>query len=376
MTRVLIAGVTTRGFAESAAHAGYEVVAIDGFGDLDLRTHARAVTVARAGEGDRFSIRAAVAAAREVRRDATCYVASFENHPDAVEALGKASPVWGNAPAVLTRVRDPERLARALAAHGIATPGVRSTAPRGADGGRWLVKPRASGGGSGIVSWRGSRVPTGSYVQERVAGVPGSVVFAANGRNAVPLGVTRGLAGHRAFGATGFKYCGSILLDPEEPVFGHVSRLAEAVTAEFGLVGVNGIDFVVAHGVPHAVEVNPRYSASMELVERAYGISIFETHARACAGSLPEFAIPRRAVETPGKAILYARRHVTPSDTESWLADPDVRDVPVAGEPIAVGRPICTIFAHERDADRCLVELCRRAATVYRTLERREARIA
>lgn len=374
MTRVLVAGVSTRGLVESAARAGYEVVAIDGFGDLDLRTRARAVTLARTRA--RFSLRAAVAAARAVPRDATCYVASFENHPDAVEALGRASPVWGNAPAVLARVRDPERLARALAAHGIPTPGVRSTVPPAADRSRWLVKPRASGGGSGIVSWRGSRVPTACYLQERVAGLPGSVVFAANGQTAVPLGVTRGLAGHRAFGATGFRYCGSILLDPEEPVFGHASRLAAAVTAEFGLVGVNGIDFVVAHGVPYAVEVNPRYSASMELVERAYGLSIFETHARACAGSLPEFAIPRRGVETWGKAVLYARRRVTPSDTESWLADPDRRDVPVAGEPIAPGRPICTIFARERDADRCFVELGRRAASVYRTLERREARIA
>src|SRR4029077_19044954 len=285
VTRVLIAGVSTRGLAESAARAGYEVVAIDGFGDLDLRVHARTVTVTRVN--GRFSIPTALAVAREVPRDVTCYVASFENHPKAIEALARASPVWGSAPDVLARVRDPEQLARALAARGLPTPAVRRAVPTGNAGRRWLVKPRASGGGSGIVAWRGERVPARSYLQERVVGIPGSVVFAADGRRAVVLGISRALAGRPAFGATGFKYCGSILLDPEEPLFEYAGRLAAALTAEFGLVGVNGVDFVAAHGVPLAIEVNPRYTASMELVERAYGLAIFETHARACAGSLP-----------------------------------------------------------------------------------------
>ena len=375
MTRVLIAGVSTRGFAESATQAGYEVVAIDGFGDLDLRARARALTLARGADG-RFSVRAALAAARAVRRDVTCYVASFENHPEAVEALGAGSPVCGNAPAVLARVRDPAQLARALAARGVTTPALRLTRPQGPHGRRWLMKPRASGGGAGIVAWRGGRIPRGRYLQERVVGVLGSVVFAADGRRAVPLGVSRGLAGDRAFGATGFKYCGSILLDPEEPVFAHARGLAEAVTAEFGLVGVNGIDFVVAQGTPYAIEVNPRYTASMELVERAYGISIFETHVRACAGTLPEFPTLRRQMQTYGKAVLYARRRVIPSDTERWLADPDVRDVPAPDGPIERGHPICTIFARAQDPDRCLVELAGRASRLFRTLEPREARIA
>ncbi|HYL20892.1 MAG TPA: ATP-grasp domain-containing protein [Gemmatimonadales bacterium] len=374
MTRVLIAGVSTRGLAGSAARAGYEVVAIDGFGDLDLRVHARTVIVARVD--GRFSIPTALAAARETRRDVTCYVASFENHPEAVEALAGACSLWGNAPDVLARVRDPEQLARTLAARGLPTPAVRRAVPPGNGGRRWLVKPRASGGGSGIASWRGERVPARSYLQERVVGIAGSVVFAADGRRAVVLGISRALAGRPAFGATGFKYCGSILLTPEGPLFEYAHRLAALVTAEFGLVGVNGVDFVVAHGVPFAIEVNPRYTASMELVERAYGLSIFETHARACAGSLPEFSVPRHDLETWGKAVVYARRGVTPVGTERWLADPDLRDVPVGGEPIAPGHPICTIFARERDPERCLVALARRAAGVYRTLERREARTA
>src|SRR5260370_12820853 len=120
VTRVLIAGVSTGGFAESAVRAGYEVVAVDGFGDLDLRARAAVVRLARGAGG--FSARAAVAAARRLRRDAVCYVASFENHPGAVAALARRGALWGNPPAGLARVRDPMEGPPALVARGLTAP--------------------------------------------------------------------------------------------------------------------------------------------------------------------------------------------------------------------------------------------------------------
>src|SRR5438046_10171070 len=83
--RVLIAGVSTRGFAESAARAGYEVIAVDGFGDLDLRARARAVLPARDAHG-RFSVRLAAPAAARVRYDAVTCAASPRQPPSASPA--------------------------------------------------------------------------------------------------------------------------------------------------------------------------------------------------------------------------------------------------------------------------------------------------
>jgi predicted ATP-grasp superfamily ATP-dependent carboligase len=374
VTRVLIAGVATRGFAQSAVRAGYEVIAVDGFGDLDLRACARAVVVARAGE--RFSVRAALAAARDLPRDAVSYVGSFENHPRAVAALAARGQLWGNAPAVLRRVRDPARLARGLASRGFAVPAVRRAAP-GDSSGRWLVKPRASGGGSGVARWRGGGIPRGSYLQAHLPGVPGSIVFAANGRRAVPLGVSHALAGERRFGAAGFRYCGSILAPAGARHLAHATRLSAAVTELFGLVGVNGLDFVTVDGTPQAIEVNPRYTASMELVERAHGLSIFGIHARACAGELPDFDLAgSRLPGVFGKAVVYARRDVMPEHTHHWLDDADLGDVPPSGEWIARGRPICTIFARARTVAGCHAALARRARALYHTLEGRRVRIA
>jgi len=242
-------------------------------------------------------------------------------------------------------------------------------------GAPWLVKPIASGGGRGIKPWKGNDVPPGYYLQERLEGVPGSVVFVSAGGTAVPLGISRQLIGDTAFGAEGYRYCGNILAPAGDPVFEQDETLADrayaiasAATASFGLVGLNGADFIAAAGAAHPVEVNPRWSGAMELVERAYGVSLFGMHADACARTaLPDFDLrhARRGARAVGKAILFAREQVTLGDTRPWLADASVRDVPQPGERIAAGRPICTIFADGDDAAGCYAALVRRAEQVY-----------
>ena len=195
-------------------------------------------------------------------------------------------------------------------------------------------------------------------------GTPGSVVFVAAGGHVVPLGITRQLVGEHAFGAEGYRYCGNILEVASDgapareaalaPLVDRAFALATVVAEEFGLVGVNGIDFITRDGAPCAIEVNPRWCASMELVERAYDLSVFAAHASACAsGRLPEFDLvrARRGARAVGKAILYARRDVVVDDTETWRTkDDEVRDIPRAGEHISAGRPVCTVFATGRDA--------------------------
>src|SRR5919204_109955 len=101
--RVLIAGISTRAAAESAARAGFTVTALDAFADVDQHPSVRALLLPRP-----FSAAAAAAAARNVECDAVAYLANFENHPDEVAALAGPRRLWGNPPAVLRRVRDPK----------------------------------------------------------------------------------------------------------------------------------------------------------------------------------------------------------------------------------------------------------------------------
>jgi predicted ATP-grasp superfamily ATP-dependent carboligase len=403
--KLLLAGVSTRAMADSAARAGFAVTAVDAFADRDQHASVRAVSL-----GGSFSAHAAARAAQAIDGDAVSYGANFENHPDAVALLAKGRTLWGNPPDVLRRVRDPKLLTETLRRRGFATPDVLEQPPLAThqshqapspthqspqspipsrqspqspipspQSPRWLLKRYASGGGHGVRDWRGGiDVTRGSYLEELIDGAPGSIVFVASGGRAVPIGLTRQLVGDGAFGASGYRYCGNILTGAgeDDDVVDAARAVAVTTCEEFGLVGLNGIDLIVKDGAPYPIESNPRWCASMELVERAYGVSVFGMHAAACRDArLPDFdlARARRGAGATGKAVVFARRDVTIADTHQWeaerdIAGPDLRDVPVLNALIRAGQPVCTVFATGRDSRECRAELVRRAGRVFAAL--------
>jgi predicted ATP-grasp superfamily ATP-dependent carboligase len=373
-TRVLIAGVSTRAAAESAARAGFAVTAIDAFADLDQHAGVRATSVPA------YSATAAARAARGVECDAVAYLSNFENRTAAVRRLAAGRALWGNSPAVLERVRNPVQVAAALQQRGLPTPAVCLTSDDASPATRWLAKPRASGGGQRVGAWaRGQALPRGAYLQQFVEGTPASLVFVAAGGRMVPLGMSRQLVGEAAFGTSGFRYCGSILgaagdpqLGDDRAVLESACATAHALAMDFGLVGVNGVDFIAQGGEAWPIEVNPRWSSSMELMERAYGVSVFGAHAAACmAGTLTPFdhaAARRTAERAVGKAIVFARAAITAGDTRGWLGDATVRDVPRPGVTIAAGMPVCTVYADGANASACHAALVARAERVYAEL--------
>ena len=369
--RVLLAGVSMRAVAASAIRAGFEVAVVDAFADLDLPSRAQAVALPASGE--RFDVPAAVRAARHVRADAAVYGSAFENCPRGVAALSRSRTLWGNAPDVLRRVRRPATLFETFAAEGLAVP---PTRPPGdvtvsVDAG-WLRKPLRSGGGRDIRPWTGGPIPADSYLQQPLAGVPGSIVFTAANGTSQPLLVSRQIVGDRAFGATGYRYCGSIAsragdLFGRDEVAATAASLASVAAGAFGLVGVNGLDFVVGADAVWPLEVNPRWCASIELVERAGGPSVFAAHVAACTGARRETATPLwpAASRAFGKAIVFARAAVVAGDTRPWLVQPDIADVPRPGVHIPAGGPICTVFAEAGDAAACYDALVHCAGRVY-----------
>src|SRR3954466_3804053 len=378
---VLIVGVTTRALAISAARAGYRVTAVDAFGDRDLRKAAQVITP-RSTPAIRFNPRAAAIAAGNVSAAWVAYTSNLENYPAAVGRLAQGRRLLGNPPPVLARVRNPVVLSTFLRRKGFAVPLTRSSPPRSPAAESWLLKPRRSGGGHAVRLWRkGESLSRSSYLQQRISGIPGSVIFAANGESSVVLGLSRQLVGDSRFGAHAFRYCGSLLGGGATPAFPRyqelletASAMAREITRSFGLIGLNGIDFVARNGVPYPIEVNPRYSASMELLERSLGLSVFELHVQACHGILP--TEPQAGPGVYGKAIVFARRDLVVGQTDAWIGRPDVADIPHPGESIPTGRPICTLFARASDESTCVRRLVRRAGLVYRRVHAQSERAA
>jgi predicted ATP-grasp superfamily ATP-dependent carboligase len=134
------------------------------------------------------------------------------------------------------------------------------------------------------------------------------------------------------------------------------------------------VDCVLQDGVPYPVEINPRYTASVEVLEYATGLAALPLHRRVFD---PKAVVPKAAPVSKGfvgKAILFAQAPlIFPSDGP-WLPTLQIRspieelpafaDIPSAGERIEAGRPILTFFASADSPAGCLDSLRQTARTL------------
>jgi len=374
-----IVGASTRAAAASARRAGFQPLAADLFADADLRAMATTTRIAPYPEGFLDWMRA-------IEPRAWMYTGALENHPERVDQLAWIAPLWGNPGDVLERVRSPHEVASALSHAGLRFPETRDLADGLPRNGSWLAKTCRGASGSGVhaLSDRGREgewekgkgdasttsrespsLPLSSsprlYYQQRVAGRPCAAAFVAEDGDAMLLGVTRQLIGEPWLGAHGFQYAGSIgPLPIDGTVEATIRGIGRVVAEQFELAGVFGVDFILDGDQVWVVEVNPRYTASMEICERISGLNVIGLHARLFQGnanislSAGDARAPTRsAAASHGKAILFAKRDIKISQlfAEVSLAEalrmpwPTLADVSPAGTIIEVGRPILTVFA-------------------------------
>jgi uncharacterized protein len=374
---ILLVSVSARMLAELGVRAGYDVVALDRFGDLDLQRLCPSVSVLR-DLGGRGGMAALVDAAEQIQAPSVIYGAGLENKPGLVARLASGRRLLGCSREILARVRDPASLGASLRAAGLAYPatfGARE-APRRADPSRrWLRKPVRGGGGRGVREWRGGTLDAQVVVQERISGLACSAAAVADGRSATVLGVSEQLIGQRELGARGYAWCGNLvparLGEGQRRALNVAARvICTHLASAFGLRGLFGVDLVWDGERAWVVEVNPRPTGSLECIEAAHEVGVFAGHLEGCAGRLPPIAPTPTPPRAAGKAILFATRDVRVGDTRGWLAR-GIRDVPHPGERIAAGHPICTLVSVRESPDAVLADLEARAAALRAELRER-----
>jgi predicted ATP-grasp superfamily ATP-dependent carboligase len=344
--------------ADLARRDGRPVLALDLFGDFDLR---RSGTRVVTGDGLRALVDAAVAEPP----GGVVYGASFENHPALVARLAERHTLLGNTPETLRAVRDPNRLGAALSDGGFAYPRTSVTVPAEWSG-RGLRKPLRGGGGTRVRNWRGGALPAGTFVQQRIDGLACSAAAVGDGVDAVVLGLTEQLVGERAFGVRGYRWCGNVTpprlpAAEQQALLAQMRALCSYLAGAFALRGSFGVDVIWDGERAWTHEVNPRPTAALEAIEAASGLGVFDAHLQGCAGTLPRVeAVPERA---GGKAVLFATEDVTIGDSERWL-DRGVRDVPHPGEQISAGHPICTVVATAATPEETVEALEEQAAQI------------
>jgi uncharacterized protein len=368
-----IVGASTRSAAASAVRAGFQPLAADLFGDADLQRIATTTRVRPYPDGFLDWM-------RTVEPPCWMYTGALENYPELVDQMAWIAPLLGNAGDVLARVRSAWELSDALRGAGLLFPETRESAEGLPHDGSWLAKTYSGASGSGVRIL--SREPPGGYpaeseeireekpcFQKRIDGTPCAAVYVAAESGAQLLGITRQIIGEPWVRAHGFQYAGSIGPWPiAEASCKTLERLGNVLSEQFELVGLFGVDFILDGERVWTVEVNPRYTASVEIVERCTGVKAIAAHVAACDGLSGE--LERAGASSPsvgaedgparsesnchGKATLFATRDLVISQAfadysiaESLCTPwPALGDVSSVGTPIENGRPILTIFAN------------------------------
>ncbi len=192
------------------------------------------------------------------------------------------------------------------------------------------------------------------YFQERIAGDSFAALFLGDMSRAQLVGVTHQLLGG---GGMPHVYRGSVgPIAVTADLGARLQSLGDALVEAFGLAGWFGVDYILNDQIPWPVEVNPRYTASLEIHELVAGRSLvsehrlrFETRATTAIRPARPYAPSTRII---AKAILYApRAFVAPTidfaenDSDDPRAMRPVADIPWPGTSFNVGEPVMTLYA-------------------------------
>lgn len=383
---LLVVGGSARAWASSVRRTGLGVHAADLFADRDLLAIAAAVAI----QSEDYPLGLAAAAAT-FPPGPWCYTGALENHPALVDEIATTRFLAGNGGEVLRHVRSHRHLAAALSREGIGFPRTLDDPSGLPTDGTWLRKPRAGAGGQGITVWSGpvagARAPGRGEVvwQERIPGLAVAGVFVVSDGAARLVGASRQWIGDAAWHATGHAYCGSVDVDPgtlPDRLRDDWARIGSVLADAFGVRGVVGVDAIVApSGRLVVIEVNPRPTASMELIDRRTGFPLAAEHLAAFGiATAPPPSSPAGGRWTKG--ILRAPVPITVDErlgdrldrlseawsrVDGWTA---IADLPRAGSVVPAGAPFLTLFAVADTGRESCTLLDRRRAIVDRGLRR------
>jgi uncharacterized protein len=354
---VLILGASCRAAAFSALRSGFRPRCADYFADRDLVEMCTVVRIDPENARREF-----LAAAESLPPSPWFYTGGFENRPAWVKQVARRHGLLGASAPTLRTVRDPMRIAALLRKQGIPAPDVRRD-PQGLPrDGMWLVKPLRSGGGRDIRPLTDERGQGSAryYFQQRIVGPSFSALYIGKAAATRLVGVTQQWLG---VPGSPFGYRGSIGPWPIDlALTAKLRKLGEVLASASGLRGWFGVDYVLRDGEPWPVEVNPRYTASVEVHELASGQALLGEHRTACEGGhvdAPEPTIPA----TPrivAKLILHASREFNAPEIAVGYDSPsdpfglrEIADVPWPGTRFAPGDPVMTILAWGENVTDC-----------------------
>ncbi len=361
--KLVCIGASCRAIVEKVAPSGNPAGTIDLFGDRDTFRFASTVLTVESLVEVATALRGICRQRREVPLG-VLLAGGMENHVKVVAELesDRGLQLLGCCAESIRRARDPFHVTDILRKNHLPFLRSQREPPDKGTESAWVGKRICSGGGIGVshparVGTSGDGRP--DYYQEfRHGEVIGASYIGIRPDECNLIGCCRQFFSG-SIASDPFRYEGSLgpvmLRGTTEQTLKTIGRV---LSAELHLRGWFGIDFVIDQAVPWLLEINPRFTASMELLEGRGIESMLEEHLKAfpdfesfCNVRLPS----NRAAASPlaAKRILFNDANIPLVVSEStsdrlfaWNETAgSVRDVPRANVVISPGEPVCTILS-------------------------------
>ncbi len=358
---LLIIGASARAAAFSALRAGLKPLCLDMFADSDLQANAIARSVENYPEG-------LIDALKAIPRLPILYTGGLENQPDVLKAANEFHDLMGNTAENVALARNAEGLVDSWRIAQVEAPEWRVADHPPPTDGTWILRPLFGSGGRGITTWDENATSSPVLLephgfQKRIEGTSYSGVYLASKDvgDVRFVGVTQQLIGLKECNAAEYQWCGNIGPTTLSVEVEHkMRRVGNVLKWKAEMKGVFGVDFIVTDDERiFAIEVNPRYPASLELLEFSTGLALIEGHVR-CFAETDAHASWSPNIEAPllGKAILYSPEEFSSTaDLSAEIKDytefPTVADIPNTGTEFEKGDPICTVYAHGQTIQDC-----------------------
>lgn len=364
MKNILVIGFDTRNIVCSARRAGYNVCSIDAFRDLDLQkcAYASAFLECRTAK----ELRELETSKIKVLTDA------FGVEFDAI-VLGSgmemldydcfSCTVLASSPDNVRKASNKRYLSKRLESLGISHPNCYSPDEIDAIEYPVIVKPVSGGGGifnriarnkQELIFILDDFAGEPVIIQDFLEGTPASVSLLSTKNEALSVAVNEQLIGIPWLSRLPFAYCGNITPFRNNQA-DEMESLAEKLVLDFNLLGSNGVDFLVTENGPIVLEINPRFQGSLDTVEKAMNINLFEAHVGCFRDELP----------SKPRANCFAARGIIYSDRELFidgkLMDVILRekgaDIPSQGTKIEPDWPLTSLFSCTSTREDALLSL-------------------
>jgi predicted ATP-grasp superfamily ATP-dependent carboligase len=235
-----------------------------------------------------------------------------------------------------------------------------------------IIKPYRSGGGLNLELIKAEtnkakkiddifiKKKNDYYVQEFITGENRSCQFAADGKNTKILSFTKELKASEVNSklTNNFKYAGNILIKEEKREIKIIKEFIKKITREYSLQGINGIDYIKNNNGIFFIELNPRFTAAVELLKPLYKKELFNIYFKKklfknylktylqkdfgfCAKVIYYTNQDFQLTKNLDKIFLNIKRKKSKQFKESKI---EIKDLPKKGESFSKKDPVFTLI--------------------------------